>query len=329
MKLTLGVLLSVLFVTVNANAYVVADDDNDSSIYVNEDTMSYQQRECSDFLYQNLNTMSSKTDVACTRGRTDVRFQDCTIYLTKHLNSRAFDKNGYPHKKNVIYAAEACLNTNSFEVAMCASELFLRGGLYVSNPRDATDAMRICNTPQASLVKNCVINKADRGQYGVQHAMKCVEEHDPIVKERKERERRRIEEEKRRAAEQARLEEQRRQQEAQRAAEQRRIEAQREAQRRADEQRRLEEQRRQSQTQNQEQVRRQEELRKQEEARKQAEEQKRKQEEDKKKQSSSTGSKGSSSSGGNSTGSTTQTEEPGVIPPPPTTTIDDLPAFEE
>ncbi|WP_291516069.1 hypothetical protein [Bdellovibrio sp. ArHS] len=241
MKLVLGMWLSVLFLSVNANAYVVADDDSDSSIYVDEDTMSYQQRECSDFLYQNLSTMSSKTDVACTRGRTDMRFQDCTIYLTKHLNSRAFDKNGYPHKKNVIYAAEACLNTNSFEVAVCASELFLRGGLYVSNPRDATDAMRICSTPQAALVKNCVINKADRGQYGVQQAMKCVEEYDPEIKARREAQRR---------AEQERLE-------AQRIAEQRKIEAQR----RAEEQRR----------QNQEQVRKQEELRKQEEARKQEE----------------------------------------------------------
>lgn len=191
--------------------------------------------DCSDSLYINLSTFSSSTDRACSYGRTDLAFQQCTISLAKIVGH-----------DNVEAAGHACASTRSFEEAKCAVELFFKGGTYIVNPTLSADGVRICARRERNEIKSCIIEKYQyQSVSGIDAAKVCIEQFDPEMKARREAELRRLEEQRRRQAEAARIAEIRRQEEQNRLNEQRRIE----------EQRRLEEKKRQEDLRQQEEAR--------------------------------------------------------------------------
>ncbi len=254
-KLILAVAVSTLAVSSVSQAWIIKGQRTTP-----QPVQSYVTVEdCSESLYINLSTFSSSTDRACSYGRTDLAFQQCTINLANVVGH-----------ENVEVAGHACASTRNVEEARCAADLFFKGGTYIVNPAMAADGMRICALPERNQIKNCIIEKYQYRRMSAADAAKvCIEQFDPVAKARKEAELRRIEEERRRQAE-ARAEEMRRQEE----------------QRRMNEQRRQEEMRRQEEQRRSDEKRRQDDLRRQQEEQRRKQEDARRVEEEKKKQDS-------------------------------------------
>lgn len=246
-KLIMAVAVSTLAMSSVSQAWIIKGKRTTP-----EPVQSYiTVEDCSESLYIRLSTFSSSTDQACSYGRTDLAFQQCTINLANVVGH-----------ENVEVAGHACASTRNVEEARCAADLFFKGGTYIVNQAMASDGVRICSLPERNQIKNCIIEKYQSGRVSAADAAKlCIEQFDPVARARKEAELRRIEEERRRQAE-VRAEEIRRQEE----------------QRRTNEQRRMDEQRRKEEARRQEDLRRQQEeqRRKQEDTRR-AEEEKRKQ----------------------------------------------------
>ena len=248
--------LSVLSVASISHGYVV-NDTNREAFYVDENTMTHNQKNCSKALYSELSIHSSKADVACTGRRSDPQFVGCVVNLTQYLDKTATDSHGRPHSDNVMAAGESCNFTNSPQIGICATELFLRAGLYIWNAIDPIDGIRACASPAGEQIKACILGSLRNGHNpGVGIALTCYELNDPVAKARKEEERRRVEE-------QRLIEEQRRQDQVRRQ--------QQEEQRRQDELRRQQEQRRMEEQRRQDEMRRQQEQRRQDEIRRQSE----------------------------------------------------------
>lgn len=181
--------------------------------FVPVDTVSEQT--CAESLYVRLSTYMSSTQNACSYGRTDLAFQDCAVLVAHRFGD-----------DYVEVAGQACALSRSLTSASCATELYLRGGLYVTNSSQSADGIRICSSPAGEEIKNCIVEKYQSRQLsGLEAAKVCFEKFDPETKARKEAELRRI-------AELQRIAEQRlRQEAAQRAsAEARRVELEKQRQ---------------------------------------------------------------------------------------------------
>lgn len=192
-----------------------------------ERILTPEAQRCSMNIYQRIAAKESKTDHVCSLGRTDTTFQSCVISLTHELD-RVNRPQGYPDSNNVLIAGEACAYTRTVESARCATDLYLRGGLYIVD-RTGIDGVKVCTSAQANEIKRCVVDLYQSGRYTGKNAAKiCIDQYDPVaIKKRQEEERRRLEQERleKQRIEQARQAEARRQQEI-RAAEQRRMEEQ-------------------------------------------------------------------------------------------------------
>lgn len=201
-----------------------------------ERILSPEVQRCSMNIYQRIAAKESKTDHVCSLGRTDTAFQSCVINLTHELD-RVNQPQGYPDGNNVLIAGEACAYTGHIEAARCATDLYLRGGLYVVD-RTGIDGVKVCTSAQAYEVKRCVVDLYQSGRHTGKNAAKiCLDQYDPVaIKKRQEDERRRQEQQR---MEQQRIEQQRQQ-------DLRQAEARRQQEIRAAEQRRIEEQRRQA-----------------------------------------------------------------------------------
>lgn len=199
-----------------------------------ERILSPEAQRCSMNIYQRIAAKESKTDHVCSLGRTDTAFQSCVINLTLELDRRN-QPQGYPDSNNVFIAGEACAYTRDYEAARCATDLYLKGGLYVVD-RTGIDGVRVCNSVQANEVKRCVVDLYQSGRYtGKSAAQVCIDQYDPAaIKKRQEDERRRLEQQR---IEQQRIEQQRQQ-------DMRQAEARRQQEIRAAEQRKQEEQKR-------------------------------------------------------------------------------------
>lgn len=197
-----------------------------------ERILSPEAQRCSMNIYQRIAAKESKTDHVCSLGRTDTAFQSCVINLTHELDRRN-QPQGYPDANNVFIAGEACAYTRDYEAARCATDLYLKGGLYVVD-RTGIDGVRVCNSVQANEVKRCITDLYQSGRYTGKSAAKiCIDQYDPAaIKKRQEDERRRLEQER---IEQQRIEQQRQQ-------DLRQAEARRQQEIRAAEQRRQSEQ---------------------------------------------------------------------------------------
>lgn len=165
------------------------------------------EQTCAENLYIRLGTYMSSTQRACSYGRTDSEFQDCATLVARQFGD-----------DYVEVAGQACALSRSLPGASCATELYLRGGLYVSNNSQSADGIRICALPASEEIKKCIVERyQSRQSSGLDAAKVCIEKFDPMVKARKEADLRRLAEQKR-IEEQRRAEEQRRQFEAQQAA---------------------------------------------------------------------------------------------------------------
>lgn len=142
--------------------------------------------ECSESLYINLSIYASAGDSACSHGRTDSDFQNCTIRLTREIGD-----------DHVDIAGRACAKMKSYEEAQCATDLYLKGGLYVYNYDLAYDGQRVCSRHESRDIKKCIIDAYQSLKAsGQEAAKKCVEKFDPVARARREAEIRRIAEEK-------------------------------------------------------------------------------------------------------------------------------------
>lgn len=122
------------------------------------------EQKCAESLYVELSTYMSSTLRACSYGRTDILFQKCTTQVA-----------GIFGNDNVEVAGQACSLLDSVPAAACASELYLRGGLYVSNRSQAADGVRICSLPNHDSLKKCIIEKyQSRQASGPQAAQQCL-----------------------------------------------------------------------------------------------------------------------------------------------------------
>lgn len=173
-----------------------------------ERILSPEAQRCSMNIYQRIAAKESKTDHVCSLGRTDTTFQSCVISLTHELDRRN-QPQGYPDSNNVLITGEACAYTRDFEAARCATDLYLKGGLYIVD-RTGIDGVRVCNSAQAHEVKRCVIDLYQSGRHAGKAAAKiCIDQYDPAaIKKRQEEERRRLEQQR---MEQLRIEQQRQQ----------------------------------------------------------------------------------------------------------------------
>ncbi|MGZ3773206.1 MAG: hypothetical protein ACXVCY_02435 [Pseudobdellovibrionaceae bacterium] len=203
----------------NASQAWIENSDYNSSEY-----SSSEIEQCSDNLYVNLGIFSSAGDEACSFGRTDLAFQQCTINTTKRIGDDAqvalagylcangIGATNYRLQDCTVtltrffgpqyrdYNLKTCLKTTNPNFGNCVVEMYQRGGQDVENQNLPVDGFRLCKDQVNVQLNQCIIdNHQFKGLSGAKASRSCLEKFDPATVA------------KRQAQEQLRLQEQQRQ----------------------------------------------------------------------------------------------------------------------
>lgn len=223
MKKVLALALSVLSISAVSSAY---DQNQYHNPYLTQNVQN-----CAVHIHSEMNTIMWLAEQACSYGRTDVQFrqctlntaktrgetqlafagflcangvdsldyrlQDCTLALTSHFGTQFMD-----------YSLAFCRRSQNPTFSSCVIDLYKNGGVSVEDGSLIADGYHLCQHHTDEVLNQCIIAKHQRdGVSGGVAVEFCLDKYDPAYRHHKLAEKNRLEQQRKeqQLKEQARL----------------------------------------------------------------------------------------------------------------------------